>query len=62
MAYVCGVLDCREGVEASRRGVDLNIFRLADFQIPYGYAPVLVAEAHTIRRDGYLPDASVANF
>ena len=29
--------------------MELNIFRLADYQIPYGYAPVLVAEAHTIR-------------
>ena len=36
-------------MEALRRGVELNIFRLGDYQIPYGYAPVLVATEHTIR-------------
>ncbi len=39
----------REGVEASRRGVELNIFRLGDYQIPYGYTPLLVATADTVR-------------
>ena len=42
-------LGLREGVEASRRGIDLNIFRLGDYQIPYGYTPVLVATADTVR-------------
>jgi len=36
-------------VEASRRGVELNIFRLGDYQIPYGYTPLLVATADTVR-------------
>ena len=39
----------REGVEASRQGVELNIFRLSDYQIPYGYTPLLVATADTVR-------------
>lgn len=31
-----------EGVEAARRGITLNSFRLSDWAIPYGYSPVLV--------------------
>lgn len=30
-----------EGVEALSRGIRLNEFRLADYNIPYGYSPVL---------------------
>ena len=39
-----------EGVEARRRGVELNSFRCGDYGISYGYAPVLVARADTLRR------------
>jgi ABC-type nitrate/sulfonate/bicarbonate transport system substrate-binding protein len=35
----------REGTEARLRDIDLNIFRLTDFDIPAGYAPVMVALA-----------------
>ena len=36
---------CRpwEGVEAERKGVKLNAFRLQDSGIPYGYSPVVIA-------------------
>lgn len=33
-----------EGVEAERKGVALNVFRLRDSGIPYGYSPVLAAD------------------
>ena len=38
-----------EGVQAEIDGVDLNIFRLADQGIPYGFTPVLVADPETLR-------------
>uniref|UniRef100_A0A7S0T107 Thiamine pyrimidine synthase n=1 Tax=Mantoniella antarctica TaxID=81844 RepID=A0A7S0T107_9CHLO len=40
-----------EGVEAKLRGVDLNIFKVCDYGMPYAYAPCLVAH----------PDWLVAN-
>ena len=30
-------------------GIDINIFRLADHGIPYGFTPVLVANPETMR-------------
>lgn len=38
-----------EGVDAKRRGVGLNAFSLEDFNIPYGYSPVLVATQDTLK-------------
>jgi ABC-type nitrate/sulfonate/bicarbonate transport system substrate-binding protein len=38
-----------EGVQAARRGVALNAFRLGDFGIPYGYSPVLLAHPDALR-------------
>ena len=38
-----------EGVDAKRRGVGLNAFSLEDFNIPYGYSPVLVAATATLQ-------------
>ena len=32
-----------EGVEATTQGIDLNIFKLGDYGIPYGYSPVVIA-------------------
>lgn len=32
-----------EGVEAEQKGVKLNVFPLEDFNIPYGYSPVIAA-------------------
>ncbi len=32
-----------EGVEAEDRGIELNTFVLSDYEIPYGYSPILTA-------------------
>jgi hypothetical protein len=37
-----------EGIEAELRGVNLNVFKLEDYQVPYGYSPLLVAHPDTI--------------
>jgi ABC-type nitrate/sulfonate/bicarbonate transport system substrate-binding protein len=31
-----------EGVEAEGQGIELNLFKMADFGIPYGYSPVIM--------------------
>lgn len=38
-----------EGVEAQQKGLELNVFRLGDYGINYGYSPVLVAHPDTLR-------------
>ncbi len=38
-----------EGVQARRAGVELNSFALGDYNIQYGYSPVLVAHPDTLR-------------
>lgn len=43
-----------EGVEAERRGIELEVFRLGDYGIPYGYSPVLVAHEQLIEKQGDL--------
>jgi len=40
-----------EGVEAGNRGIDLTTFRLGDYNIPYGYSPVLCASEKMIDDD-----------
>ena len=35
-----------EGVEADNRGIELNQFLLDEYEIPYGYSPVLAAHQH----------------
>jgi ABC-type nitrate/sulfonate/bicarbonate transport system substrate-binding protein len=42
-----------EGVQATRAGIELNVFNLEDAGIPYGYSPVLVADPSKL-------DASIA--
>lgn len=37
-----------EGVEARRRGIKLNAFRLADYGVPYGWPELLIAHADTL--------------
>lgn len=37
-----------EGVKAQKDGLNLNIFRLEDYQIPYGYTPLIVAHLEAI--------------
>jgi ABC-type nitrate/sulfonate/bicarbonate transport system substrate-binding protein len=41
-----------EGIEARRKGVDLNVFKLGDYGIPYGYSPTLVAHPSTLEERG----------
>ncbi|GLI71364.1 hypothetical protein VaNZ11_016553 [Volvox africanus] len=38
-----------EGIEAKRRGVELNAFSLEQYKVPYGYSPLLVAHQDTVR-------------
>lgn len=40
-----------EGIEAQRKGVELNVFRPEAWGIPYGYAPVLVADPQQLKDD-----------
>jgi hypothetical protein len=38
-----------EGVDAELKGVELNVFQLEKFGVPYGYTPILVALPETLR-------------
>lgn len=38
-----------EGILAEHKGIDLNAFSLSDFNVPYGYSPVLLAAPATLR-------------
>ncbi len=40
-----------EGVEARLKAIDLNVFQLGDYGIPYGYSPVLLAHAEYIQAE-----------
>jgi len=40
-----------EGVEADGRGIELTNFKLGDYDIPYGYSPVLCAGEDRIKAD-----------
>ncbi|MFA0961496.1 ABC transporter substrate-binding protein [Roseivirga sp. BDSF3-8] len=40
-----------EGLKAERRGVSLHPFRMDDYQVPYGYSPVLLASYSALSRD-----------
>jgi NitT/TauT family transport system substrate-binding protein len=46
-----------EGVMAERKEVELNPFCLKDFDIPYGYSPVLLAHPDMLKED---PDAFIS--
>jgi ABC-type nitrate/sulfonate/bicarbonate transport system substrate-binding protein len=37
-----------EGVEAKLKEIELNVFKLGDYNIPYGYSPVVVAHPGSI--------------
>ncbi len=41
-----------EGVEAAQKGIALHAFSLDDYQIPYGYSPVLLTHTDTLARRG----------
>lgn len=38
-----------EGIEAKKNGLELNVFRMEDYGIPYGYTPLLLAHISAIR-------------
>lgn len=38
-----------EGVEAAQNGIELNVFRMEDYQIPYGYTPLILAHISSLR-------------
>ena len=40
-----------EGVIAERRGKKLNAFHLHDYQIPYGYSPILMVREESVEND-----------
>lgn len=42
------IFDNWEGVEAATQGIALHKFTLADYQIPYGYSPVIIARREKI--------------
>jgi ABC-type nitrate/sulfonate/bicarbonate transport system substrate-binding protein len=42
------IFDNWEGIEAAGKGIALNKFALKDYQIPYGYSPVIIAKASKI--------------
>lgn len=44
------IFDNWEGVEADTSGVQLTKFRLADYQIPYAYSPVIMATREAIEQ------------
>lgn len=39
-----------EGVEGQMEGIELNVFRLEDYGIPYGYTPLMLAHTTSIHR------------
>jgi ABC-type nitrate/sulfonate/bicarbonate transport system substrate-binding protein len=42
------IFDNWEGVEAKSKGIELNKFALADFNIPYGYSPIVLTKKDNI--------------
>ena len=38
-----------EGVQAEMEGVRLNVFKLSDYSIPYGFTPILIGNPETMR-------------
>ena len=40
-----------EGIQAKNKGVVLNAFKMADYNIPYGYSPVIMASESVVLQD-----------
>jgi ABC-type nitrate/sulfonate/bicarbonate transport system substrate-binding protein len=45
------IFDNWEGIEASSKGIELNKFELADFNIPYGYSPIVLTKRESIAKN-----------
>jgi ABC-type nitrate/sulfonate/bicarbonate transport system substrate-binding protein len=41
-----------EGIEARRSGHDLNVFKISDFDVPYGHSPLVLAHPRLLEGDG----------
>ncbi|RSK43384.1 ABC transporter substrate-binding protein [Hymenobacter perfusus] len=46
------IFDNWEGVQARQQGVELTSFRLAEYGIPYGYSPVIMASEKRVLENG----------
>ncbi|MFT5735745.1 MAG: ABC-type nitrate/sulfonate/bicarbonate transport system substrate-binding protein [Maribacter sp.] len=44
-----------EGIQAENEGIDLNLFKMADYGIPYGFSPIVLASEKEVteRKDAY---------
>jgi ABC-type nitrate/sulfonate/bicarbonate transport system substrate-binding protein len=44
-----------EGIQAKNEGIALNLFKMADYGIPYGYSPIILASEKVVdeRKDAY---------
>ncbi|MFT6795115.1 MAG: ABC-type nitrate/sulfonate/bicarbonate transport system substrate-binding protein [Maribacter sp.] len=44
-----------EGIQAENERIDLNLFKMADYGIPYGYSPIVLASEKEVtkRKDAY---------
>ena len=47
---VCWVFSSWEGAIAQQRGIALNTFRLTDYQVPYGYSPLLITREEVLQK------------
>lgn len=45
------IFDNWEGVEAQAKGIDLIKFKMGDYQIPYGYSPVVITTEDKIKEN-----------
>ena len=37
-----------EGIQAAKEGIALNLFKMADYGVPYGYSPVVLASENSV--------------
>ena len=44
------IFDNWEGIEASSKGIELNKFTMAEFNIPYGYSPVVLTKKENLTK------------
>lgn len=40
-----------EGIQAKNQGIELNLFKMADYGIPYGYSPIIFASESAVHND-----------
>ena len=47
-AHATWIFDNWEGIEASGKNIELNNFTLGDFDIPYGYSPIVITKNENV--------------